>query len=146
MSKPRDRWWGYVRAVIRAYPELRARAKELQRTPITPRYGTSGGSSGPSDPTATAALRQLPKQEQREYEAVDAAVRETGKLSDGEARLTIIELVFWKQTHTLEGAAKKVHMSYMSARRRQMAFIRLVAQNLGFIEKVNQESQKTDIE
>lgn len=146
MSKPRDRWWGYVRAVIRAYPGLRDRVKELQRTPITPRYGVSGGAGGPSDPTATAALRQLPKQEQREYDAVDAAVRETLRLPDGRTRLTIIELVFWRQSHTLAGAAMAVHMSYMSARRRQEAFIRLVAHNLGFIEKVNPQSQKTDVE
>lgn len=146
MSKPRDRWWGYVRAVIRAYPELRARAKELQRTAITPRYGASGGSGGPSDPVASAALRRLPPQEQREYEAVEQAIWETASLPDGAARVRIIDLVFWRQSHTLEGAAQAVHLSYRSAQRRQNAFIRLVAQQMGLTEKLGQESQKSVIE
>ncbi|MBQ9165659.1 MAG: hypothetical protein IJX71_01830 [Oscillospiraceae bacterium] len=142
MSKPRDRWWGYVRAVIRAYPELRERYGELHRPGITPRYSAGGSSGSVSDPTAQIALRQLPRQEQREFEAVEAAVRETVRLSDGETRLTIIELVFWRQSHTLEGAAQKTHMSYRSAQRRQNAFIRLVAEKMGLTEKLGQESQK----
>lgn len=146
MSKPRDRWWGYVRAVIRAYPELRANAKELQRTATTPRYGASGGSGGPSDPVASAALRRLPPQEQREYEAVEQAIWETASLPDGAARVRIIDLVFWRQSHTLEGAAQAVHLSYRSAQRRQNAFIRLVAQQMGLTEKLGQESQKAVVE
>ena len=146
MSKPRDRWWGYVRAVIRAYPELRANAKELQRTQTTPRYGASVGSGGPSDPVASAALRRLPPQEQREYEAVEQALWETASLPDGAARVRIIDLVFWRQSHTLEGAAQAVHLSYRSAQRRQNAFIRLVAQQMGLTEKLGQESQKAAVE
>ena len=146
MSKPRDRWWGYVRAVIRAYPELRANAKELQRTTITPRYGASGGSGGPSDPVASAALRSLPPQERREYEAVEQALWETASLPDGAARVRIIDLVFWRQSHTLEGAAQAVHLSYRSAQRRQNALIRLVAQQMGLTEKLGQESQKSTVE
>ena len=141
MSKPRERWWGYVRACIRAYPDLRARAMELHQTPTTPHYGGSGGSGGPSDPVATAALRQLPRQEQRELDAVEAAIQETAMLPDGETRLAIVNLVFWRQSHTLQGAAQKTHMSYMSARRRQEHFIRLVARNMNLTEKVNHKSQ-----
>lgn len=142
MSKPRERWWGYVKACIRAYPDLKERAMELRRTPITPRYGGSGGSGGPSDPVSAAALRTLPPQDQREYEAIEAAIRETAMLTDGATRLAIIELVFWRQSHTLQGAAFRTHLSYMSARRRQEHFIRLVAKNMGLIEKVNHKSQQ----
>lgn len=146
MSKPRDRWWGYVRAVIRAYPELRANAKELQRTATTPRYGGSGGSGGPSDPVASAALRRLPPQEQREYEAVEQALWETASLPDGAARVRIIDLVFWRQSHTLEGAAQAVHLSYRTARRRQNEFIRLVAEKMGLVERLAPQSQKAVVE
>ena len=30
MSKPRYRWWGYVRNVIRAYPSMRGKQKDRQ--------------------------------------------------------------------------------------------------------------------
>lgn len=146
MSKPRDRWWGYVRAVIRAYPELRANAKELQRTATTPSYGASGGSGGPSDPVESAALRRLPPQEQREYEAVEQALWETASLPDGAARVRIIDLVFWRQSHTLEGAAQAVHLSYRTARRRQNEFIRLVAEKMGLVERLAPQSQKSTVE
>ncbi|MGM9594159.1 MAG: hypothetical protein ACI3U8_07375 [Candidatus Onthomonas sp.] len=142
MSKPRDRWWGYVRAVIRAYPELRKQVRELRQASITACRSHSGGSGGLSNPTAAAALRQLPPQEQREYEAVEAAVRETARMSDGETRLTIIELVFWRQSHTLAGAAQAVHLGYRAAKERQQVFIRLVAQNLGFLERGANKAKK----
>ena len=141
MSKPRERWWGYVRACIRAYPDLKSRAMDLHQTPTTPRYGGSGGSGGPSDPVATAALRQLPRQEQRELEAVEAAIQETAMLPDGEIRLSIVELVFWRQSHTLQGAANQVHLSYRSAQRRQNAFIWVVAEKLGLTERLGHQSQ-----
>lgn len=40
-----------------------------------------------------------------EIDAVDAAVEETKQLSDGAERLKLIDLVLWKRTHTLQGAA-----------------------------------------
>lgn len=142
MSKPRDRWWGYVKAVIRAYPDLKARYRALHESSVTPRYGLSGGSGGTGDPTAQTALRQLPPQEQREYEAVEAAIRETGQMSDGETRITIIDLVFWRQSHTLEGAAQRTHVSYRTSRRKQNDFVRLVAEKMGLTEKLAPKSQK----
>ena len=141
MSKPRERWWGYVRACIRAYPDLKAQTMELHQTQTTPRYGGSGGSGGPSDPVAAAALRTLHPQEQRELEAVEAAIQETARLPDGETRLAIVDLVFWRQSHTLQGAADQVHLSYRSARRRQENFIRAVAKNMGLTEKLAPKSQ-----
>lgn len=145
MSKPRDRWWGYVRAVIRAWPDLRTRYRALHEPSLTPCYSGCGSSGGAGDPTAEIALRQLPRQEQREYEALEAAIRQTGRLSDGETRLAIIELVFWRQSHTLEGAAQRTHVSYRTARRKQNEFIRLVAEHMGLAEKLAPQSQKEGV-
>ena len=141
MSKPRERWWGYVKACIRAYPDLKSRAMELRQTPTTTRYGGPGSFGGPSDPVASAALRTLHPQEQRELEAVEAAIQETARLPDGETRLAIVDLVFWRQSHTLHGAADQVHLSYRSARRRQENFIRAVAKNMELTEKLAPKSQ-----
>ena len=143
MSKPRERWWGYVKACIRAYPDLKARAMELRQTPTTPRYGGSGGSGGPSDPVSAAALRTLPPQEQREYDAIQAAIRETAMMQDGATRLAMIELVFWRQSHTLQGAAMQTHLSYRSAQRRQNAFIWLVGEKMGLADRLGHKSQQS---
>ena len=145
MSKPRYRWWGYVRAVIRAYPELSRRLAELRHSPVTARYGPSGGAGGPTSPVERAAIRGLPHPEQREHDAVEAAIEQTKTLPDAAARLRLVDLVFWRQSHTLQGAAREVHLSYASAKRRQERFILLVAQNLGLAEKLSHQSQKTDV-
>lgn len=145
MSKPRYRWWGYVRAVIRAYPELSRRLAELRHTPVTARYGPSGGAGGPTSPVERAAIRGLPHTEQREHDAVEAAIEQTRTLPDAAARLRLVDLVFWRQSHTLQGAAREIHVSPRTARRRLSEFICLVAQNLGLLEKLASKSQKTDV-
>ena len=43
------------------------------------------------------------------------AVEVTGMLKTGQDRLRIIELVFWKQSHTLDGAAFATSISYDTA-------------------------------
>ena len=35
MSKPREIWWGYVKAIIRRYPELCAKEAELHRQSLS---------------------------------------------------------------------------------------------------------------
>ena len=95
MSKPRKRWWGYVRRVLYDYPKMR------------------------------------PATEQREKAAVESALAETEKLPDGDARLRLVRAVFFAQTHTLQGAAMREHMSYNSAQRRLSQFIMLAGEKFG---------------
>ena len=84
MSKPREIWWGYVKAIIRRYPELCAREAALREqslsNPITgmPRGGKT------TNPTADAAMRELPEKQQREVAAVRAAIARTQALPDGD--------------------------------------------------------------
>lgn len=70
----------------------------------------------------------------REREAVERAVRQTMRLDNGQDRLRVVELVFWQQTHTLEGAAMMVPCSERTARRWHTEFIRLVAREYGLLE------------
>lgn len=102
MSKPRYRWWSYVKAMIRNYPTL------------VDRY-----IQGP-------ALR--------EREAVQRAIDQTEQMVDGKERLQVIDLVFFRQTHTLEGAAMMIPCSYDLAQRYHAQFIKLVAKNFGLLE------------
>lgn len=142
MSKPRYRWWGYVKNVIRAYPELERRASELPPVSMTARYGPSTPSGGEGRPVEGAAVKRLSHRDATEYEAVRAAIRDTAKLPNGDTRLKIIELVYWKRSHTLWGAGREVGYSYAQVKRFQEKFICLVAEKLDLKEKMSHKSQK----
>ena len=129
MSHPRYPWWGYVREIVRRYPVMRQAADELQKVGVTAAYGHRGGRpSEPGRTTEAAALRQLTEPEQAELDAIEQAI----SLSTPET-MELIRLVFWQQSHTLSGAALQLHLSYMSARRRQGAFLRRVAKYRGLL-------------
>lgn len=134
MSRPRKRWWGYIRNIIRAYPELKRQYAELHDTVITAAYGGAGGGrpGDVSDPTMRAAIRQLPRQEQKEYEAISAAIWVTERYPNGKQRMDIIRLVYWKQSHTVVGAGEQVGYKETQAKEIHREFIRLVADYMGY--------------
>lgn len=90
MSKPKKLWWGYVRCMLKKWPE---------------------------------------KLNEDEKRAVDKAICETRKMIDGKQRLDVINMVFFKKTMSLSGAANAIHCDYETAKRWQQAFIREVAKN-----------------
>ena len=104
MSTPRYTWWGYVKSIIRRYPRL---CRE------NPAPESVGG---------------------REKQAVEQAIERTRRRRDGEERLRLIELVFWKESHTLAGAALCCHVSERTARRWHGEFIRLAALCFGLLD------------
>lgn len=95
MSRPQSRWWGYVRAIIRNYPNVRA-----------------------SNPHGITLM---------EKQAVESAINHTATLNNGAERLRIVDMVFFRQTHQLAGAAMSIPCSYSTAKRWQREFIRQVA-------------------
>lgn len=102
MSKPRYRWWGYIKSIIRNYPSLENRS--CQGIVL------------------------------RERQAVRSAVDQTLDMESGTERMKVIDLVFFKQTHTLEGAALMVPCSYDTAQKYHAQFIKLVARNFGLLD------------
>lgn len=90
MSKPRYRWWGYAKAMLRAYPD---------------------------DVT------------QEERNAIEAAIQETMELADGKDRIKVVDLVFFKGTHKLAGAAMQIPCSIDTAQKYHADFIRKVGDN-----------------
>lgn len=88
-------------------------------------------------------IRQYPARKDRyvqgnalkERQAVQQAIDETAGMENGKERLQVIELVFFRQTHTLEGAALMIPCSYMTARRWHNDFIKRVAKNYGLIDE-----------
>lgn len=96
MSNPRYDWWGYVKGMIRRYPDGYVNEKEAA--------------------------------------AVKSAIDGTNQMNNGDDRLKIIDLVFWKRTHTLPGAAMQIPCSERTARRWHTEFIKEVAKNFGLID------------
>lgn len=133
MSKPRYYWWGYVKAVIRHYPEALAKLEETQK--LTPAYsGQPSGSGGESRPTESAVIHFLGTTEGRECSAVMQAVEATRILPTGAERIEVIRLVYWRRTHNLLGAAMAVHVSERTARRWHGEFVRAVGRRLGLMD------------
>lgn len=85
-------------------------------------------------------IRRYPTQHEasgnraREKEAVQSAIEQTRQCADGEAQLQLIDLVFWRRTHTLSGAAMVIPCSERTARRWHTEFIRRVARNYGLLD------------
>ena len=94
MSKPRYIWWGYVKALIRAAGNPRAR-----------KYGYLS-------------------------EAEIAAFQSVWESTDQE-RQKLAAMVLIRQSHTIPGAALKLHISERTAQRWHAEFICAVAQRLG---------------
>ncbi|MCD8050594.1 MAG: hypothetical protein LUE89_02805, partial [Clostridiales bacterium] len=93
------------------------------------------GAKGASRTTENVATRTLPPMDMKHLEAVEKAVKWTEKLPTGPERLKIIELVYWKQSHTLYGAAQAVGYSYQHTLFLNRQFFYMVAENLGLEEK-----------
>ena len=70
----------------------------------------------------------------REQSAVQKAIDQTEAMGNGTERLQVIDLVFFKQTHTLEGAALMVPCSYDTAQKYHAQFIKAVARNFGLLD------------
>ena len=131
MSKPRYKWWSYIKAVIRDYPQLCKEQAVLHSQSVTANYSGMQGGTEPSRGTEVIAVRELPGTAQREYEAVRRAIAITERYRNGQDRLNVVRLVLWDRSHTLEGAALCVPVSYDTAQNWQCDFIHLVAKNYG---------------
>lgn len=133
MSKPRYDWWPYVKGMIRRYPALQAEYA-LKHEPRITTVIANGHGSGVPKPTEATALRELTQTKQREYEAVTKALNAANQLPDGEERLRMVDLIFWRQSHTLEGVALDLHYSWRTVAQWHREFIRDVAKQYGLFD------------
>lgn len=126
MSKPRYGWWSYAKHMVRSYPALKREYDELHCQRITANNTGLFGAGNYTRTTENTALRQLPRARQRELDAVEKAIKKTKLLKTGLERLKLVDMVFWKQSHTLDGAAYALCFSYETAKQYHSDFIRLV--------------------
>lgn len=88
----------------------------------SPRYGWWG--------YAKHMTRRYPDRvNEDERMAVEAALAETERMRDGRARLAVVELVLFRGTHNLAGAALQVPVSERTAQRWHGEFLRAVGRN-----------------
>lgn len=132
MSKPRYRWWGYIRQVILAYPELKKEYDALHQQSVTANMSGMPGGGQASRGTENIAIREMPHTKQKEYDAVRKAIEITQRMPNGSSRLRMIEFVYWKSVRfTVEGAAMKVGYSPDRGKQIHGEFVRLVAKCYG---------------
>lgn len=143
MSSPHYIWWSYVKGMIRKFPERAERLQDMKDPSAEiDLSGMPKGAGKIGRPTEQLAIAQLPPTEQKEYEAVRAALRETLGLKSGKLRLRLIRMVFWKQTHTIQGAALRLYVAGSTAKRWHREFILLVAKKAGLLDEIEPSEPK----
>ncbi len=134
MSRPKEIWWGHAKSIIRGYPELKQQYDDLHRQKMAQNYSGMPSGSGSGRALEDIAIRELPLCKQRQYDAVTKAIESTRRLPYGKDCLRLIDLVFFKKTHTLTGAALKLNISYSTAQNWHGEFIRTVGGNMGWLD------------
>lgn len=105
MSKPRERWWGYARGMIRDYPELEKMYIE--------------GKCQSED-------------DARDYHAVRRAIEDTQMLADGQRHIDLITLAYWSRRNMLlKDVALRLNISEQTAKLWHRDFVRLVGRYRG---------------
>mgnify|MGYP007066598136 CR=1 FL=1 len=135
MGKAKEPYWSYVKAIIKEYPALKKQlAKPLEQR-VTAYLGAGGRGSRIANPTQDCVIHNLPPKQQRKYDAVTEAIEKTKRLhpENAKERLQVIDLVYWKQSHTIEGAALRVPCHRNVAGHWQGDFIKLVADELDLV-------------
>ncbi len=104
-------WRSEARAALRLYPKLKRRQGENEMQ-ITPVYGGAAVQHSASRTTEDVALRStLSEREENIISAVEFMLTMQRRYSNSAQRLRMIELVYFKHTHTIDGAADIVHYS-----------------------------------
>lgn len=136
MSKPRYGWWSYAKYMARNYTNLFRELEEKQSISTTANYSAGPRGSGEARGTEAAAIRQLSPVKMREYEAVRKAVEASSSVpGNGHLRVKLVEMVYFKRTHTLEGACQALHISYITGKRYNQDFLCGIAKNFGLLER-----------
>lgn len=133
MSRPRYRWWGYVRNVLRAYPALREQYNDLHEQKVTANYSAEPRAGGGLSRTVeNLALRELMPQDQREYLAVQRTIDATMLMPGGAERVAFIRAIYFgAQQRRISDVYPAYHIAEATAWRWHGDFIRLVATHLG---------------
>lgn len=135
MSSYRHWWTPNVARALKEFPALIAKKDELRKTSIIAKYSSDPRSGTAQRTTENIALTDLPPAEAALVDAIESALDEISRRRDGDEILRLIDLVHFRRSHTLYGAAVALNMSEITAKRKNGDFIRLVAKKLGYFQK-----------
>ena len=100
------KWRSDARRALREYPRLKKKQAETGEMQITPVYGGAAVQHSASRTTEDVALRStLTDDELNTISAVEFALQMQAQYYNGEARYKMIQLVYFRRTHTMQGAA-----------------------------------------
>ncbi len=133
MSKPRYRWWGFARRMIRDYQGIKLAMDDLHSQTITASMSAMPRGGGAGRTVENVALRELPQDDQKVYDAVTQAIEITRRMPGGNERLAMIRDIYWgKENYKIKDAAIHAHVSVPTAKRWHGDFVRLVGKCYGF--------------
>ena len=90
------------------------------------------GAHAASRTTEGIALKQLQPQEQREFDAVDRAMKRAKGMTEPKLRMEVVKITLWKG-YSIRTAATWLNVSERTARRYRWQFILLVGYMYGFL-------------
>lgn len=99
-------WWGYVRYIVRQYPDWEESTREDLH---------------------------LSEREADGLNAVRNTITSTERMGNGLLRLKAIRALHWDRTHTLEGAALEIPCDKSTVSRWQKKFFEDVAKKAGYL-------------
>lgn len=134
MSKPRDDWWGNAVRMVRNYPARKEEYEDLHSQSMAMDNSGMSGGHHVSRTTENIALRKMAPMKQAEYDAVTKAVEITRLLPNGEDRVELIDRMYWRgKKLNIDQVIQQIHIADATGKRWHGAFIRLVAECVGYI-------------
>lgn len=133
MSRPRYRWWGFARNMIRDFPMVERVWNDIHEQSISANMSGMPRGGGASRTVEAIALRQLSPDDQKLYDAVSLAKENTMLLPNGTERIKLIRLMYWSRKKlTVKAAAVHIPVAEITAKRWHGDFVRLVGRCYGF--------------
>jgi len=72
------------------------------------------------------------RQDRIARDAIDKVLSDTANMTYGDLRIRFIRMVYFRNSHTIEGASYVVHVSYSTAKRWSWDFVNAVAHEMGY--------------
>lgn len=120
--------------MVRNYPVWKAQYIELHSQSCVAELSGMPHSGNVSRTTENIALQQLPKAIQNEYDAVSRAIDITMLMPDGEKRVELIRLMYWKgKKQDIDDVIHSIGVAEATGKRWHGAFIQLVGECAGYI-------------
>lgn len=134
MSNAKNDWWSNCVRMVANYPSRKEEYEELKSQLVAAGIEGMPHGSGASRATENIALRELPPQKQREFEAVTRALQITQMLPTGAQQVELIKRMYWQgRKLRIDDVCPSLYVSYKTAERWHTAFIRLVGQCVGYV-------------